>query len=287
MKNLNLLSKAAFMAVFMLITSASWAQIKTPQPSPGAKVTQTVGLSDITIAYSRPSAKGRKIFGDLVPFDQKWRTGANTSTKITFPDEITVGGIKVPAGDYALVTIPGKTEWTIILNKNTTMGGNLGKDYKTTDEVANFKVKPTTMSNMVETFTINFTDLTMNTANIELAWENTSVKFNISTDIDSRIMADIKEKTSGTTATTYFQAARYYYDANKDMKQALEYINKAVEMDPKFYIVHLQAQILAKTGDYKKAIDAAKRSMQLAKDADNTDYVALNEKAIAEWSKKK
>ncbi|RYF79096.1 MAG: DUF2911 domain-containing protein, partial [Chitinophagaceae bacterium] len=207
MKNTRLFSMTAIMAVFMLFTSGANAQLKTPQPSPGAKVMQTVGLSDITIAYSRPSMKGRKIFGDLVPFDQKWRTGANTSTKITFAEDVKVEGKDVKAGDYALVTIPGRTEWTIILHKNVNMGGNLGKDYKTEDEVATFKVKPTTLANNVENFTINFTDVTLNAANIELSWEKTAVKFNVTTDVDSKVMAEIKEKTGGTTAGTYFAAA--------------------------------------------------------------------------------
>ncbi|MGZ5242783.1 MAG: DUF2911 domain-containing protein [Bacteroidia bacterium] len=287
MKHKNLLHKAAFMAVFMLISATSWAQIKMPAPSPGSKVTQAVGLSDVTISYSRPSAKGRKVFGDVVPFDQKWRTGANQSTKITFAEDVKVEGKDVKAGDYALVTIPGKTEWTIILHKNINMGGNLGKDYKADEEVVNVKVKPINLANKVETFTINFADLTMNSANVELSWENTAVKFNITTDVDSRVMKDINDKMAGVSASTYYQSARYYYDTNKDIKKAVEYINKAVEMDPKFYIVYLQAQILAKSGDTKKAIEAANRSIKLAKEADNADYVAMNEKLIAELSKKK
>lgn len=287
MKHMNLLHKTVFMAVFMLVSATSWAQIKMPAPSPASKVTQAIGLSDVTISYSRPSAKGRKIFGDVVPFDQKWRTGANQSTKITFAEDVKVEGKDVKAGDYALVTIPGKTEWTIILHKNVNMGGNLGKDYKADEEVVNVKVKPTTLANNVETFTINFTDLTMNSANVELSWEKTAVKFNITTDVDTRVMKDINEKMAGVNATTYFQSARYYFDTNKDINKAVEYINKAVEMDPKFYIVHLQAQILAKAGQKDKAIEAAKRSMQLAKEADNGDYVSMNEKLIAELSKKK
>ncbi len=275
------------MAVFMLFSASSRAQIKMPAPSPLSKVTQAVGLNDITVTYSRPSAKGRKVFGDIVPFDQKWRTGANQSTKITFAEDVKVEGKDVKAGDYALVTIPGKTEWTIILHKNVNMGGNLGKDYKADEEVANFKVKPTTLANKVETFTINFTDLTMNAANIELSWENTAVKFNVSTDVDTRVMKDINEKMAGVNAATYYQSARYFYDTNKDINKAVEYINKAAEMDPKFWIVHLQAQILAKAGQKDKAIEAAKRSSQLAKEADNSDYVTMNEKLIAELNKKK
>lgn len=287
MKNINLLHKTVFMAVFMLFSASSRAQIKMPAPSPLSKVTQAVGLNDITVTYSRPSAKGRKVFGDIVPFDQKWRTGANQSTKITFAEDVKVEGKDVKAGDYALVTIPGKTEWTIILHKNVNMGGNLGKDYKADEEVANFKVKPTTLANKVETFTINFTDLTMNAANIELSWENTAVKFNVSTDVDTRVMKDINEKMAGVNAATYYQSARYFYDTNKDINKAVEYINKAAEMDPKFWIVHLQAQILAKAGQKDKAIEAAKRSSQLAKEADNSDYVTMNEKLIAELNKKK
>lgn len=286
---MKLLSKATFLIAFMLISSASWAQLKTPQPSPLGKVTQTVGLTDITITYSRPSVKGRVIFGELVPFGKRWRTGANATTKINFSDEVTVEGKKIPAGEYVLLTIPGKDEWTIIINKNLKLSGDGGKEYKTEEDVANFKIKPATSCNTVETFTIQFADLAMNEANIELAWEKTSVKFKVIGEVDTKVMAEIEEKMTGTdiSGTTYYQAARYYFENNKDKKKALEWINKAVEKDPKYYIVHVQAKIQAANGDYKKAIESAKRSMQLAKEAENTEYVAMNEKLIAEWSKKK
>lgn len=290
MKSMKLMTKAMFVIAFMLISSASWAQIKTPQPSPLGKVTQTIGLTDVTITYSRPSVKGRTIFGDLVQYDKRWRTGANATTKINFSDEVTVEGTKIPAGEYVLLTIPGKDEWTIIINKNLKLSGDGGKEYKTEEDVANFKVKPTKLSDKVETFTINFTDLTMNAANIELAWENTSVKFKVIGEVDTKVMAEIQEKMAAAeaTSTSYYQAARYYFENNKDKKKALEWINKAIEKDkePKYWMVHVQAKIQAANGDYKKAIETAKRSSELAKAAENPEYVAMNEKLISEWNAK-
>lgn len=276
----------AVVLAYLLSSGSALAQLETPQPSPLGTVTQKVGLTTISVEYSRPSMKGRKIFGETLPYDKAWRTGANATTKISFKDDVTVQGTKVPAGDYALYTIPGATEWIVVLNKNLKLGGNT-QQYKNEEDVVRIKVKPLKLANKVETFTINFSDLTPATANVELLWENTAVKFKITTEVESKVMKQIQDQVvSGQNVNPdmYAAAASYYYENNKDNKMALEWIKKANEKDPKFWNLHTQAKIQARAKDFKGATAAAQKSIELAKAAKNDDYVRMNEKAIAEWA---
>jgi hypothetical protein len=264
--------------------------IAMPAASPAASVTQKVGLADVTVDYSRPSVKGRSIFGgDVVPYGQVWRTGANNATVFKFSEEVTIQGTKVPAGEYALLTIPGQNEWTIILYKDTKLGGNVAA-YKQENDQLRFTVKPQTNPRAVETFTINFANLKSNAADVELLWDKTIASFTIETDVDSKVMAQIQERVvngKDVPAGLYAAAANYYHDNNKDMKQALEWIKKANANDPKFWNLHAQAKIQAKLKDYKGAVKTAEQSIALAKKENNADYVRMNEKAIAEWKKMK
>jgi hypothetical protein len=256
-----------------------------PQPSPAASVKQQVGLTDITIDYSRPSMRGRKIFGDLLPYGQLWRTGANAPTKLTFSTEVNIEGKTIPAGEYSLFSMPGQNEWTVILNKNPKAGAG---DYKEADDAARFKVKPQKTAAPVETFTINVGEITINGATIELMWENTLVKLKMTTDVDSKVMAQIKEKMATAKdedTDLYFQAAVYYMESGKDLNQAMEWMNKATAKDPKFWQMHQKARLQAKLKDYKGAETSAQKSIQLAKEAKNDDYVRLNEKLLAELPK--
>jgi hypothetical protein len=273
MKKLFLFTTILFLLTFLELS----AQINMPRPSPGATVMQKVGLADVTVAYSRPSLKGRKAFGEVVPFDKIWRTGANEPTKLSITDTVTIEGKKLAPGDYALYTIPGMTEWTIIIGKNPkTAAGS----YKDEEEAARFKVKAEKLCASVETFTIGFSNVTTNAADLVLTWETTAVKFNISTEVDSKVMAQIKSKMEDTQL--YYSAASYYYDTNRDMKQALEWINKATEKDPKFWMMHTKAKIQARLKDCKGATESANKSMEMAKAAKNDEYVKFNEKLIAE-----
>lgn len=271
-----------------LFISSSFAQIQLPAPSPSATLSTKVGLTDLTIKYSRPSVKGRVIFGDLVQYGKVWRTGANESTKISFNEEVTVGGVKVPSGTYSLYTIPNKDEWTVILSKNTNLWGSSG--YTDADDIARFTVKPTSLPALVETFTINVADVTSNSVNIEMAWENTAIKFKVETDVDTKVMAQIEKVMKNPEASLvgqYFSAASYYYEANKDLNKALEWVNKAISLNPDaFWMVHLKAKIQAKNKDKKGAIATAEQGIAAAKKASNDDYVRLNEKLIAELKKK-
>jgi tetratricopeptide (TPR) repeat protein len=275
-------------ACLLTISFGANAQVKTPQPSPTAKISQEVGLGKIDVEYSRPSAKGRKIYGDLVPFGELWRTGANSSTKITLSDDAKVAGTALPKGTYALYTIPAADKWTIVFYKNTSFWGTPEpSEYKEEDVAAKVMVTPTPLRDAVETFTINFNNLKNSAADMELTWENTKVVIPVSFDVDAKVMADIKAQMDGPSATTYYQSARYYYEEKKDMAQALTWVDKSLEKGgDKFWILRVKANILAELGRYKDAIAAAEKSTELAKKEGNADYPRMNEKSIMEWKKK-
>ena len=277
-----------FCSLLALSAASLQAQIKTPQPSPSAKITQDVGLSKVEVEYSRPSAKGRKVFGDLVPYGEMWRTGANASTKLTISDDFKFGGQDVPKGVYALYSIPGEKEWRLILYKNTSFWGTPGKNYDENDVAAAVSVMPVTIKDRVETFTIEIGNLRNNGADLMLSWENTRISAPITFDVDSKVEADIKNQLAGPSASTYYQAARYYLEEKKDMSKALEWINLSLEKGgEKFWIVRTKALILAEMGRFKEAIATAERSTELAKAEGNSDYPRMNDKSIAEWKTKK
>ena len=221
----------AIAIVAITSSSVNAQQLKVPAPSPLQTVKQAFALSDITLEYSRPSAKGRVIYGDVVPFGKVWRTGANGATKITFGEDVKVEGTDVKAGTYAIYSIPNKDSWEIMLYKDLTLGGNVA-EYKKENELARFVVKSTSFEGKVETFTINVADVTSNSANIELVWEKTRVAFKVTADIDSKIMKSI-ESTVVKDSRPYFQAASYYYENDKDLKLAGEWVDKAIASNPK------------------------------------------------------
>ena len=284
-KHLLNLSATLATAVTLLAAPAAQAQIATPQASPKSTVTQRVGLTDITIVYYRPSAKGRAVFGGIVPFEKRWRTGANASTTIKFSDDVTIEGKKVPAGEYGIYTIPRKTEWTIVLNKSLKQGADV-EGFKEDQDVARIAVKPYKTGSKLETFTINFTDLTPATANVAMEWENTGAKFKITADVDSKVMAQIDEKITknATPAPGDLAAAAVYYaDNNKDMKQAVAWMEKANATDAKFWNLHSEAKMRLKMKDYAGAIKAAEASKKgaLAATPANGEYVKMNEELMA------
>jgi len=274
--------------VLLATATAGLAQIKTPSPSPLGSFSQSVGLIKVDVEYSRPSAKGRKVFGGLVPYGEMWRTGANASSKVTFSENVQVNYIALDKGTYALYAIPGEKEWTIIFYKNTTFWGVPdAKSFKEEDVAARFKVPVKNLSDKVETFTIAIGNLANDSADMEISWENVKVVVPIKVDTDSKVMADIKATMAGPKAGDYYSAARYYFEEGKDMEQALEWVNKNLEMaGEKFWVLRLKANIQAKLGKYKDAIATANRSTELAKADGNSDYPRMNEESIAEWKKK-
>lgn len=279
-------SMAMLLAIF--ITTMSNAQVTIPQPSPTAKFSQKVGLTDVEIEYSRPGVKGRTVFGDLVPYGKLWRTGANMATKLTFSDDVKLGGEDIPAGTYALFTIPGQSEWTIIINKNPNQGGT--GNYKEEEDVARFTAKAHSMPMKVETFTIDLGTVTNTSASISIIWENTIVSFPIEVEIDEQVEASIKSSLT-VNPYDYFNAAVYYRDAGKDLDQALEWFDLALEAYEKenrnvFWIYRQKSLLQAKMNDYKGAIATAETSLAKAKEANNADYIKMNEESIAEWKKK-
>jgi hypothetical protein len=286
------LGAAVVLTTTLLAAPAAQAQIATPQASPKSTVTQRVGLTDVTITYYRPSAKGRTIFGgdkSVVAEGKRWRTGANATTSIKFSDDVTIEGKKVPAGEYGVYTIPNAAEWTVVLNKSLKQGADV-EGFKDDQDVARFTIKPYKLANKVETFTINFADLTPATANVDMEWENTGAKFKITSDVDSKVMAQIDEKVvknASPTANDLAGAAVYYYDNNKDLKQALAWIQKANATDPKFWNVTTEARIRLKMKDYKGAVAAAERSKKLALAATppNTEYAKMDDDLMAEAKK--
>ncbi|MFN3378616.1 MAG: DUF2911 domain-containing protein [Runella zeae] len=272
--------KKVVVLLCVLLSVGAFAQgIKTPAPSPTQTIKQDFALSSIEVNYSRPVMKGRKIFGDLVPFGKIWRTGANGATKITFGEDVKVGGVPVKAGSYAIYSVPNANEWEIIINKGANNGGLTG--YKTEDDVARFKVKAMQLPFEIESFTIILANVTASSATVQILWENTAVEFPVEADIDSKIMAQINTAMS-VDSRPYFQAASYYFDNGKDISKALEWANKAVEAQPTaFWVLHLKAKIQAKAGDKAGAKTTAMKSIELAKQAKNDDYVVLNQKLIA------
>jgi hypothetical protein len=266
-------------AVFTLLT-ADAQQLRTPAPSPTQTVKQDFGLGTVELSYSRPAAKGRKIYGDLVPYGKVWRTGANNATIVTFSDEVNIGGKKVPAGKYGLVTIPDKDKWTIILTKQLDVTSPSA--YKPESDVVRVDVKPSRVDNKVESFTMQFANIKPTTLDLEILWENTAVALPITTDVETKVMAQIDQMMNKDNRP-YFAAAMYYMDNGKDLNQALTWFDKAVEANPSaFWIHHQRANCLAKLGKKTDAKTAAEKSKTLAAEAKNDDYVKLNEKLLAD-----
>ncbi len=253
--------------------------IKTPSPSTPQYVKQDFGLSSVELSYSRPDIRGRKIFGDLVPFGKVWRTGANQATTLTFGDPVTIGGVKIPAGKYGLLSIPGADEWTLIITKQLDVTSPAA--YKPDQDIVRVQAKTAQLPFALETFTILFANVTSSTLDLQLIWENTIVALPITTDIDTRIMAQINDALNK-DSRPYYQGAVYYVDNGKDLNKALEWLDKAIAQDPtSFNAVYQKARCLAKMGKKQEAVAAAKKSIELAKQANNADFVALNEKLIA------
>lgn len=276
------MKKTLLFAALAIVSLVVEAQVQTPAPSPAGSVSTTVGLTDIKIDYSRPKAKGRKIFGTdpkvVVPYGTIWRTGANSGTKISFSDDVKVEGIAVPKGDYLIFSWPGATEWTISLYKDLKIGGNTAA-YDKAQEAANFKVKAEKLTEKVETFTINIADIAddSKSAKVQIAWENTSVKFTVTVDYDAKVLKSIETFTQ-VNPNNYFQAAVYYLETGRDLKVALEWIDKAVAANPKaFWILHQKARIQKGLGDKAGATASANASLTLSKEAGNRDYAMMNE----------
>jgi tetratricopeptide (TPR) repeat protein len=281
------MNKSIKVVLLICLTSffnLSMAQLKMPAPSPLARIEQAVGLAQVNIEYSRPGVKDRKIFGGMLPYGELWRTGANAASKITFSEAVIIEGQEVPAGSYAIFSIPGKEEWTIILNKDLNAWGEGAYD-QSKDQVR-FKAKPKTLGHHVENLTFTFDELTLTGGKVILMWEKTMVEFPLETKAEEQVMAQIdKAMNPSVDANTYFQSATFYWQTGKDLNQALEWINTAVTEFEKqnrkvYWVYHTKANIEAELGKLNEALKTAEKSKAMADEAGNQHYVRLNEKLI-------
>jgi hypothetical protein len=276
---------AAFVLAFMANGSA---QITTPQASPKAVIEQTVGLTNVKIEYSRPSAKGRSVYGELVPFGRMWRTGANANTIITFSNDVVIAGKTLKAGSYALYTQPKADAWDVVFYDDTNNWG-LPEKYDDSKEALRTSVKPEFLSRNVETLTIGVNNLDSDFGFLEIAWEKTMVAVKFEVPTKATAMKSIETAMAGPSANDLFAAAQYYYQSSGDQAKALVWINQSITKsgpDAPYYILRQKSLIQAKMGDKKGAIETAQLSLASAEKAKNSDYVKMNKDSIQEWSKK-
>ena len=267
-----------------MVSISMQSQITTPAASPAASLEQTVGLSDVSVTYSRPSMRGRTIFGDLVPFDKIWRTGANARTVITFSDDVTIDGQELKAGSYAIFTKPGASSWEVYFYTETTGGGTPEK-WDDSKVAAKATASVESMPMDVETFTISIDNLSYNGATLGMLWEKSYVGVPFTVPTDATVSESIENTLNGPGAGDYYDAAVYYLEAGKDIAKAKEWMDKAMSMtpEPAFWQLRQQSLIYAKAGDTKGAIEVAKKSLAAAEQANNQDYVKLNKDSLKEW----
>ena len=285
-KKSNMFLKTKITAILLLgISSVLYGQLKLPVLSPKANVSQTAGLTEIDISYSRPSARGRKVFGEkgIVPFGEFWRTGANAVTKIAFSKPVTIGGVNLKKGDYVVLTKPNKLEWKLFLYPYQDQ--NWG-NYVSKEPLVTMNLKRTSISEKVESFQIGFQNITFDTVDIVFEWGNTKIELPVQLNTKSESVKNIKRAFEEPSAFDYFQAAVYLHETKIDLKQALKYIQKVTSNENAlFFQVHREALILSDLGKNKEALVAAKKSLVLSKKAKNDDFVRLNENLISKLNK--
>lgn len=284
------MKKIIFILTSLIASYVINAQVKTPAPSPHCSLTQVVGLTDVTVDYSRPSAKGRIVFGDLVPFGKLWRTGANANTTVSFSEDVVINGTTLKKGTYALYTTPKADMWEVIFYTETDNWGT-PENWDANKVAVLVNADPVALNNAVESFTISVGNLNNDSATLDISWEKTmvSVKFEVPTQ--KMATANIDKALAGPTAGDYYSAAQYYFQSNGDLNKSLEYVNKAASMvkpgtDVPFYQLRLKSLIQAKLGDKAGAIATANLSLAGAIKAKNNDYIKMNNDSIKEWSKK-
>ena len=280
--------RAFIFTILLFVGCLGFSQINTPRFSPASEIEQMVGLTEIEIEYSRPSMRGREVFGNLVPFGKVWRTGADNSTKISFDTDVIISGKTVQSGTYSIFSIPNKESWEIIFYSDVELWG-VPRDWSD-DKIVFSSTYKVNKINTVETFTISFNDLTNNDVNMNISWENTSVDIKIDVPTRSMVEKDISNVLNDNPkASDYYAAAVFYRQENVNLSQALLWMNKAIEMfeNPRFYHYRQQSLLMAANNKFSDAIDAANKSLDDAIKADNQGYVKMNRQSIAEWSKKR
>lgn len=277
--------KQAFTFIFSMLALVALAQPELPQASPTTTIKQNVGLSTVEITYSRPGVKGRTIFGDLVPYNEIWRTGANKATAITLSSDATIGGKTVPAGSYSIFTVPGKTQWEVIINKETELWGT--GNYDKAEDVVRFKVDAKSLSNNVETFTIDLRNFSNEGCEVVMMWEKTEVSFKLGVDANAQAWKNIKSEISKVEGSwrVYVRSAQFAADSKENLEEALEYLDKAIEMgaDESWWTFWVQGQVYAAMKDYKKAQASIKKSIKLGKENKNWSYEKRLTDLLAEY----
>lgn len=279
------MKKLITLLMVFAVTFTVNAQIETPQPSPSQKMEQKVGLTDVTVEYSRPSMRGRTVFGNLVPYGKLWRTGANQNTMVTFSTDVMIGGKTVKAGSYAIFTTPNKDNWEVVFYSDTNNWGT-PQNWDESKVAAKVTAEVYDIPMDIETFTISFDDLTNDSAVLGIMWEKVYVGVKIEVPTDKKVSAAIEKVMNGPSADDYYAAARYYLESGKDINQAVVWMDKAIEMtkdNPRFWWLRQQSLIKAKAGDKKGAIKAAKASLAGAEKAGNADYIKMNKDSLKEW----
>lgn len=278
--------------LFVVLTFLAFemtGQVRTPSASPSSKVSQTIGLTEFSLEYSRPSMRGRAIFGEgdefLVQYGETWRTGANSATKLSFDSNVTIGGVEMKKGTYAILTVPNKDAWEVQFHSYESSNWS---SYKDKEPAATVKAKAMTTKHDVETYTMSFQGLAdAGKGRLEILWSNVIVTLDIDTKADATVMASIEKLLAGPSANDYYNIGSYYFNTGRDMEKALEYVQKATKGDnPRFWQLRRESLILAELKRYDEAIEVAKKSLELAKEAENADYVKMNKASIAEWSEK-
>jgi hypothetical protein len=274
----------------LIIVMASFtiqAQVKIPQMSPKSTLNQVVGLTDVEVVYSRPSARGRVVFGNLIPFGKLWRTGANENTTVSFSEDVLIGGKTLAKGKYALFTTPNADSWEVVFYTKTDNWGN-PEVWDEKNVALKTTIKSEILDKAVESFTIGISNLDPNFAFLDLSWEKVLIAIKFEVPTQKAAIASIEKALAGPTAADYFASAQYFYQSNGDQTKTLVYVNKALEMNKEkpFYYYRLKSLIQAKLGDKKGAIETAKIGLAAAEVAKNQDYVKMNQDSIEEWSKK-
>lgn len=266
------------------IADAQELRLKIPAASLGQRIEQDFGLGTISIKYYRPNTKGRKIFNGIEPYGLVWRTGANNATVVSLTDTILVEGHILAPGSYSLFSIPGADEWTVIFNKNIDQWGAYSYDEK--QDLLRFKVKPTKLVNKVETLTIQFAEVYEESCQLQIQWENTSINLHLKTDVDNRIMANIQEIMKG-EKKPYYMSAVWCYNHNRNLAQALDWMQEANRVEPQAYNVkYWLARLQLKTGDKKSAVISANEGLKLASAKNNAEYIRLNKEVLSEAAAK-
>lgn len=271
----------AFLICFTITTNA---QISSPQPSPAAKIEQKVGLTDVSVEYSRPGMRGRTIFGDLVPYGEIWRTGANANTMITFSDDVIIEGKELKKGSYSIFSRPNKDSWEVMFYTTTNNWG-VPQNWDSNNVALSVTAETMEMPMIMETFTILIDELKNDSANLNFIWENTIAVLDMEFPTDDKTMASIEKVMNGPTAADYFAAGTYYHEAGKDLEKAYNWVSKATDLagDQAFWMLRRKSLIQADMGKKQEAIATARKSLASAEKAGNSDYVKMNKESIAEW----